>query len=123
MEERYEKNKDQEVLKKALARRQQVPLSSNFSYRMMERVHVEATKQQKKQSILSWSLLLFAVLFLIGLGAYVLFFYLDLSLMSSVTRVNIRQHAPLFEFYVYIALLALGLLAIDYWLRKAFFWK
>lgn len=123
MEERYEKNTEQEVLKKALARRQQAPLSSNFSYRMMERVHVEATKQQKKQSILSWSLLLFAVLFLIGLGAYVLFFYLDLNLMSSVPRVNIRQHAPLFEFYVYIALLALGLLAIDYWLRKTFFWK
>ena len=38
------------MLKQALERRQTERLSSNFSYRMMERVHQEAEKQTENES-------------------------------------------------------------------------
>ena len=38
------------MLKQALERRQTERLSSNFSYRMMERVHQEAEKQTKRKT-------------------------------------------------------------------------
>ena len=39
------------MLKQALERRQTERLSSNFSYRMMERVHQEAEKQTKRKTV------------------------------------------------------------------------
>lgn len=38
-------------------------------------------------------------------------------------QMNVRQDSSLFAFYVYIALLALVLLGLDYWLRKKYIWK
>ena len=98
------------MLKQALERRQTERLSSNFSYRMMERVHQEAEKQTK-------------ALALVGLGVYVLTFYLEFNFADVMPQMNVRQDSSLFAFYVYIALLALVLLGLDYWLRKKYIWK
>ena len=45
------------MLKQALERRQTERLSSNFSYRMMERVHQEAEKQTKRKTRVGWAAL------------------------------------------------------------------
>ena len=58
------------MLKQALERRQTERLSSNFSYRMMERVHQEAEKQTKRKTRIGWAALLISALALVGLGVY-----------------------------------------------------
>ena len=46
------------VLRQALERRQTEHLSSNFSYRMMERVRLEAERQRKRRVRIGWMALL-----------------------------------------------------------------
>ncbi len=80
------------VLRQALERRQTEHLSSNFSYRMMERVRLEAERQRKRRVRIGWMALL----------------------------TDVRQDSSLLKFYVYIASLVLILLGIDSWLRKKY---
>lgn len=117
------KTDDTFLLKQALERRQTERLSSNFSYRMMERVHQEAEKQTKRKTRIGWAALLISALALVGLGVYVLTFYLEFNFADVMPQMNVRQDSSLFAFYVYIALLALVLLGLDYWLRKKYIWK
>ena len=56
-------------------------------------------------------------------GIYVLTFYLEFNFADVMPQMNVRQDSSLFAFYVYIALLALVLLGLDYWLRKKYIWK
>ncbi|MCS2714378.1 sigma-70 family RNA polymerase sigma factor [Bacteroides thetaiotaomicron] len=94
-----------------------------LSYRMMERVHQEAEKQTKRKTRVGWAALLISALALVGLGVYVLTFYLEFNFADVMPQMNVRQDSSLFGFYVYIALLALVLLGLDYWLRKKYIWK
>lgn len=110
-------------MKQALERRQAGHLSSNFSYRMMEQIRMEAEKQKKRRAVIAWTALVLSVLALVGLAVYFLAFYLDLSMTDYLPKMNFRQDSSLFMFYIYIALLVLGLLGLDYWLRKKYFWK
>lgn len=110
-------------MKQALERRQAGHLSSNFSYRMMEQIRMEDEKQKKRRAVIGWIALVLSVLALVGLAVYFLAFYLDFSMTDYLPKMNIRQDSSLFMFYIYIALLVLGLLGLDYWLRKKYFWK
>jgi hypothetical protein len=80
------------MLKQALERRQTERLSSNFSYRMMERVHQEAEKQTKRKTRVGWAALLISALALVGLGVYVLTFY----------RCDAANECPAGFFFVWI---------------------
>ena len=108
------------ALKQALERRQMEVLSSNFSYRHIRR---EAEKQRKRKARISWVALLTSVLALLGLGIYFLFFYMDINFTDYLPQTDVRSAAPLLKFYIYIALLVLILLGVDYWLRKKYIWK
>lgn len=79
------------MLKQALERRQTERLSSNFSYRMMERVHQEAEKQTKRKTRIGWAALLISALALVGLGVYVLTFYLEFNFADVMPQMNVRQ--------------------------------
>ena len=70
-EERKIKENTGNMLKQALERRQTEQLSSNFSYRMMERIHLEAEKQTKRKTSIGWVALLVSVLALVA--TYLLF--------------------------------------------------
>ncbi len=111
------------ALKQALERRQMEVLSSNFSYRMMGHIRLEAEKQRKRKAKISWVALLTSVLALLGLGIYFLFFYVDINFADYLPQTDVRSEAPLLKFYIYIALLVLLLLGVDYWLRKKYIWK
>ncbi|WP_336594332.1 hypothetical protein [Bacteroides acidifaciens] len=111
------------ALKQALERRQMEVLSSNFSYRMMGHIRWEAEKQRKRKARISWVALLTSVLALLGLGIYFLFFYVDINFTDYLPQTDVRSEAPLLKFYIYIALLVLILLGVDYWLRKKYIWK
>lgn len=111
------------ALKQALERRQMERLSSNFSYRMMGHIRLEAEKQRKRKAKISWVALLTSVFALLGLGIYFLFFYVDINFADYLPQTDVRSEAPLLKFYIYIALLVLILLGIDYWLRKKYIWK
>ena len=111
------------ALKQALERRQMERLSSNFSYRMMGHIRLEAEKQRKTKAKISWVALLTSVFALLGLGIYFLFFYVDINFADYLPQTDVRSEAPLLKFYIYIALLVLILLGVDYWLRKKYIWK
>lgn len=111
------------VMKQALARRQTERLPSNFSYRMMERVRLEAEKKNKRKVWMGWIALLLSSMSLLGLGVYCLVFYLDFSFADYLPRIDVQRDSSLFIFYFYIAILVLILLGLDYWLRKKYFWK
>ena len=111
------------ALKQALERRQMEVLSSNFAYRMMGHIRREAEKQRKRKARISWVALLTSVLALLGLGIYFLFFYMDINFTDYLPQTDVRSAAPLLKFYIYIALLVLILLGVDYWLRKKYIWK
>lgn len=111
------------ALKQALERRQVERLSSNFSYRMMGHIRLEAEKQRKRKAKISWMALLTSVFALLGLGIYFLFFYVDINFADYLPQTDVRSEAPLLKFYIYIALLVLILLGVDYWLRKKYIWK
>lgn len=111
------------ALKQALERRQMEVLSSNFSCRMMGHIRREAEKQRKRKARISWVALLTSVLALLGLGIYFLFFYVDINFTDYLPQTDVRSEAPLLKFYIYIALLVLILLGVDYWLRKKYIWK
>ena len=57
--------------------------------------------------------MLISALALVGLGVYVLTFYLEFNFADVMPQMNVRQDSSLFGFYVYIALLALVLLGLD----------
>ena len=116
-------DKMRSALKQALERRQVERLSSNFSYRMMGHIRLEAEQQRKRKAKISWVALLTSVLALLGLGIYFLFFYVDINFADYLPQTDVRSEAPLLKFYIYIALLVLLLLGVDYWLRKKYIWK
>lgn len=108
------------VLRQALERRQTEHLSSNFSYRMMERVRLETERQRKRRVRIGWMALLTSVFSLLGFGIYFLFFYLNINFIDYLPQTDVRQDSSLLKFYVYIASLVLILLGIDSWLRKKY---
>ena len=111
------------ALKQALERRQVERLSSNFSYRMMGHIRLEAEKQRKRKAKISWVALLTSVLALLGLFIYFLRLLYDINFADYLPQTDVRSEAPLLKFYIYIALLVLILLGVDYWLRKKYIWK
>lgn len=121
--EQYKDNNRKSALKQALERRQTSSLSSNFSYRMMLQVHLEAEKQRKRKVSIGWLALFVSAFSLLGIGVYFLFFYLDVRFKDYLPQMDIQQSFSLFKFYGYIALLVLILLGVDYWLRKKYIWK
>lgn len=110
-------NKDN-MLKQAMERRVNSCLPSNFNYQMMNKIRLEAARQHRRRKVVSWCWLIAGVLFLLGLGAYILMFYMDVSLMDYMPRKeSIQPATDLISFYWYIAMLVLILLGLDHWMR------
>lgn len=121
MEAEINKNdKRDNAIKEALKRRQKETLPSNFSFLLMERIQLEAIKQRKKRTIISWTSLIIATCLLIALGIYLLFFYMKVDFLGFINQIKMPQNAYLVCFYIYIALIVIALLCFDRWLRKKF---
>ena len=90
---------------------------------MTTTITTKKEKQRKRKARISWVALLTSVLALLGLGIYFLFFYVDINFTDYLPQTDVRSEAPLLKFYIYIALLVLILLGVDYWLRKKYIWK
>ncbi|KAA6342955.1 hypothetical protein EZS27_009326 [termite gut metagenome] len=107
------------TLKQVLQKRMKSELPSNFTYRMMQQIQLEAEKQHHRKKLISLCSLLTACLSLIGLAVYVFMFYMDFNLSGYISYFKISfPSSQLMDFYSYIGLLALGLLGIDYWFRQ-----
>ena len=107
------------ALKQALRKRQPGNLPSNFNYRMMEQVRLEAEKQRKRKERTMLCGMILGILLLIGMAVYTLVFKLEFNLKECLSRVDWSDTAsPMMVFYSYIATLVLLLLGLDYWLRK-----
>ena len=107
------------ALKQALRKGQPGNLPSNFNYRMMEQVRLEAEKQRKRKERTMLCGMILGILLLIGMAVYTLVFKLEFNLKECLSRVDWSDTAsPMMVFYSYIATLVLLLLGLDYWLRK-----
>lgn len=107
------------ALKQALRKRQLGNLPSNFNYRMMEQVRLEAEKQRKRKERTMLCGMILGILLLIGMAVYTLVFKLEFNLKECLSGVDWSDTAsPMMVFYSYIATLVLLLLGLDYWLRK-----
>lgn len=113
------KTKTDNTLKQALEKRNSGRLSSNFTFRMMEQIRIEAAKQERRRKRNLLFSLLTALAVLLGTLVYFLFFYLGLKPSELMPHWELSStSSPLIAFYAYIALLALGLLGMDYWVRR-----
>ncbi|WMI96427.1 hypothetical protein BFGS084_03875 [Bacteroides fragilis] len=107
------------ALKQAFRKRQPGNLPSNFNYRMMELVRLEAEKQRKRKERTMLCGMILGILLLIGMAVYTLVFKLEFNLKECLSGVDWSDTAsPMMVFYSYIATLVLLLLGLDYWLRK-----
>lgn len=122
------------AFKQALNTKTTNQLPSNFSYKMMESIRKEALKKKRSKAFVDLLILFFAVAVILGLGIYVLFFYMDLGftidllpnkedLQDLTPNIQSLGNAFLFKFYSFIALIVLLLLLLDYKLHRRFFWK
>ena len=109
------KKHTENALKQALQRRQPGRLPSNFNYRMMEQIRLEAEKQQKRKE----RVMIAGILLLLGVGVYTLVFKLEFNFKEYLSGMDFSHaDSSLLAFYSYIATLVLLLLGLDYWLRK-----
>lgn len=107
------------ALKQALEKRCSGQLPSNFTFRIMEQVRLEALKQQKRRERMGFAAVVVSGLALVGIAVYTLVYRLDFRLDDYISRWKLYvSDSPMVAFYCYIALLVLLLLAMDYWLRK-----
>lgn len=117
-----EDKKENNAIKSALIRREGEGLPFNFSYRMMEKVHVEVVKKRKRQRLILYVSLAGASLAIISMLVYFLFFYLDINWKNMVPPVEVVELPKLpkdtIEFYWYIGGLVIALLGLDYWVRS-----
>lgn len=106
-------------LKQALGRSMGTGLPSNFNYRMMQEIRLEAEKKRKRRAFLVTLSLLAATLFLLSLGGYVLFSYLEWDIVEAFPQWGIqRPDSAAVSFYAYLGILVLLLLYLDYRLRN-----
>lgn len=115
-----EENKNSgNMLKQVLQKRQTGSLPSNFTYRMMEQIRMEAIKQEKRKRRNMVLSLLAALFVIIGSSIYCIFFYLDFKPADLLPHPLLSPDSfSLIGFYSYISFLTLCLLGIDYWIRK-----
>lgn len=115
---------DKNMLKKALEKREGNGLPFNFSYRMMEKVQLEAEKKRKRQRLIITLSLIAACLFITGLLVYFLFFYLEINVSEYVPILDIKAikiDKSISDFYWFIGGAVVVLLGIDFWIRNR--WK
>ena len=114
------KRKNGDLLKQALERRKEANLSSNFSFRMMEQIRLEAAKQQKRKNrILLWALIATVSLLVGGVaGDHVSVMTLRPSLSMIPTLRMPEVSCSVVGFYAYIAFLGFVMLGLDSWLRR-----
>lgn len=108
-----------ELLKETLRKSSFETLSVDFTNKVMEQINVEAQRKHRRAARLNFVLLLLASASLIGLTTYLLRAYFSFNIIESL--INLRyspESSPIFGFYFYIGFLVLGLLGLDYYLRK-----
>ncbi len=114
-----EKKPTENALKQALRKRQSGRLPSNFNYRMMEQIRLEAEKQQKRKERAMLCGMVAGILLLLGVGVYTLVLKLEFNVKDCLSGMDLSHvDSLLLVFYSYIATLVLLLLGLDYWLRK-----
>lgn len=107
------------LLKEALRKSSFETLSVDFISKVMEQINVEAQRKHRRAARLNFVLLLVTSASLIGFTTYLLRTYFSFDIIESL--INLRyssESSPIFGFYFYIGFLALGLLGLDYYLRK-----
>lgn len=108
------------ILKQALERRKGANLPSNFSFRMMEQIRLEAVRrQQRKNRNLLVALVVTVALLVGGVAGYlVCVMNIRPSLAMLPTLKMPRASFSVLGFYGYIAFLGFVMLGLDYWLRR-----
>lgn len=117
-----EDNRGNTMLKKALRRKQNHTLPSNFEHRMMQKIYLEDMRQRNRSVRLSYMLLGATVMILMTLAVLCMIFYTDISF--DCLAHGFRQIVQLFAgsgFFFYLLAIVAILLTVDYFGRRWYY--
>lgn len=108
------------ILKQALEQRKGANLSSNFSFRMMEQIRMEAVRRQKRKNRNLLIALIATIALLVGAVVYYLVYVMKIRFsLGAIPALKMSEvSSSVLGFYVYIAFLGFVMLGLDYWLRR-----
>lgn len=108
------------ILKPALEQRKGANLSSNFSFRMMEQIRMEAVRRQKRKNRNLLIALIATTALLVGLVVYYLVYVMKIRFsLGPIPALKMSEvSSSVLGFYSYIAFLGFVMLGLDYWLRR-----
>lgn len=110
--------KKENAIKKALERKSG-DLPFGFDIRLMERIMLEAEKKSRRSYYLNLCLVSFVSLAMVVGSFFLMNSYLNFNIIEFVSGINlIPKESPILLFSVYIAVIILILLGIDYKLRQ-----
>lgn len=88
--------------------------SDKFRASMMQKIHREAIRREKRREYWGWTALILSSLFLIAVGIGGLMLLYSGSLRVQLPRISVSP------FYIFIGAAALFLLVADYFVREKF---
>lgn len=110
--------KNKTLLGEALANRSVSKLPSNFTHRMMQQVYKEEAKIRAKEHKREvWIPIVASLCLLVGMLVTLFFIYKDQNLISTLGS---YFKSSVLGFYLYISLLVVLLLGMDYLLTRYF---
>ena len=118
-----EQNQLDKGLRKAMKMKESPRLSSNFTFRTMQKVQEAIRlKEQKQEKQMFWATVAASVFLLVGGGVVIGYLWGDvfLTMFTSVFTAFARLDL-LSSPYAFLSLAVLLLLGFDYWMRRAYF--
>ena len=118
-----EQNQLDKGLRKAMKMKESPRLSSNFTFRTMQKVQEAIRlKEQKQEKQMFWATVAASVFLLVGGGVVIGYFWGDvfLTMFTNVFTAFARLDL-LSSPYAFLSLAVLLLLGFDYWMRRAYF--
>ena len=94
-------------------------LPSNFTFQMMNKIQAEVQKEKARAEKLGYILLVATSIGLIGIMVFVLTYFYAFNPWATLQSIEFNaQNRSSVCFYISIAIAALVLLGLDYWLRR-----
>lgn len=118
-----EQNQQDKGLRKAMKASASPRLSTNFTFRTMQKVQEAIRlKEQKQEKQMFWATVAASVFLLVGCGVVIGHFWGDvfLAMFTNVFTAFARLDL-LSSPYAFLSLAVLFLLGFDYWVRRAYF--
>lgn len=108
----------EDILANLLRQLPEEELPASFRLNVMQQISRETVKVRRRNEWWGWAAVIAASLGMLGIAAGSLFYYMGMPEISCPKITWTAIHLPIYSFYLYIGLLTLVLLFLDYKFRK-----